>query len=96
VATKLLNVRLDPEDVRRVAALRRKGVEVSALVRIAIRDEYRRLCGNGRKRNARQILQEIFELYPEPADRTPADCNIHDRHAFAESVANHLRRRGRA
>jgi hypothetical protein len=52
----LLNVRLDEEDARTAAALRRAGVPISTIVRDAIRTEYaKRIARPKALRRASQI-----------------------------------------
>jgi hypothetical protein len=89
---KLINVRLDADDARKAAALRKEGVEISSLVREAIRAEYdrrRKPKRNGRK--ASEIIQEIIARHPTPPGTPPRDYNVHDRHEARAAILRKLR-----
>src|SRR5258707_9662519 len=92
---KLLNVRLNEEDARIAAQLRRAGVEISSLVREAIRSEYERRRKHKRDgRTASQIIEEIFAKYPDPPDVPVRDYDVHDaKQARAAIVAKLMKRR---
>lgn len=65
----LLNVRLNPEDARMAAELRRAGVPISGLVREAIRREYDRRLGPDRRPTRPSLLvAEILASLPDPGD----------------------------
>lgn len=88
---KLLNVRLDAEDSSKVQALRRQGVQISELVRCAIRSEYERRRRALRPADVESMLQEIYAAHPVPADLPPRGFDVHDRRAFREAMARHVR-----
>lgn len=90
-AVKLINVRLDAGDASKARFLRGEGVEISRIVRNAIREEYERRHVKKRRRTAKQILEAIYAAHPEPADAPPPVANIHDRRAFRDAVARRLR-----
>ncbi|HEY7116782.1 MAG TPA: hypothetical protein VH475_09360 [Tepidisphaeraceae bacterium] len=76
---KLINVRLDAQDARKADALRKQGVEISSIVREAIRAEYERRRQHRRDgRTAAEMLSEIYAKYPDPPDVTPRDYDVHD------------------
>ena len=85
----LLNVRLGPEEERVVKGLRRAKVNVSALVRKAIRDSAPKA---GRKKSLGEVFDGILEEIPvdeaAPSRRPPLD----DRHAMSKYIENRLRR----
>ena len=64
---KLLNVRLGPDDSRIVAKLRKEGVQISRIVREAIRSAYTaRQTVGGKRRRPSDIMAEIYAEYPDP------------------------------
>jgi hypothetical protein len=89
---KLINVKLNPEDARKAAALRKDGVLISTLVREAIRAEYdRRRPPKRDKRKPSEIVEEIIARYPTPPGTPPRDYNVHDRHEAREAILRKLR-----
>ena len=65
----LLNVRLSADDARRAAELREEGIQISDVVREAIRAEYlRRRPGKPGNRRPSLIVKEILEALPDTAD----------------------------
>lgn len=91
---RLLNVRLSPEDARRVAALRRAGVAISQLVRDAIRAEHgRRAGGRGRRETASDVMRRIYAEHPDPPGLTRRSYDLRDRQAVRRELARRLRRR---
>ena len=89
----LLNVRLTKADEAAVRILKRSRVQISAVVRAALRQE-------AEKRRPRSpaftaaLLEEIFEQYPEPDRATARGFDVHDRRAFAEAFRRHQRANG--
>ena len=74
----LLNVRLSKADEEAVRVLKRSRVEVSAVVRAALRAE----AEKHRPRTAAftsGLLAEIFERYPEPTGAEERPFDVHDR-----------------
>ena len=90
---KLLNVRLGPEDASMVKALRVQGVELSKLVRAAIRAEYDRRIARPRPKDVEKRLAEIHAAHPPPADLPPRRVDPHDRRAVRKVIADRLRRK---
>ena len=89
---KLINVRLEADDVAKVRALKESGVELSAIVRHAVRSEYSRRLASRSRADVAQTLREIYATHPaEPIARRTFD--VHDRHAFAAAMRRHLKRR---
>lgn len=90
----LLNVRLSPDDARRAAELRKAGIQISDVVREAIRAEYlrRRSAKPGRRRPS-LLVKEILEALPDPADMPSPSVDSADRHAVRLHIAAKLRGR---
>lgn len=78
----VLNVRLSADDERVVRGLRRAGVNVSALVRRAIREAK---PPKARKKAPRpsEVLQEIFARYPVPPESRRGQPRLDDRKAMS-------------
>lgn len=89
----LINVRLDEEDARRAKALRGVGVQLSALVRDAIRAEYERRIGRARSGKPSELLAEILAALPDPVDLPARRVDASDRAAVRRHVAAKLKRK---
>ncbi len=74
-----------------VAELREEGVEMSSLVRDAIRTEYGRRRRKLRPEDVDALLAEIYARHPEPPGGAPPTVDILDRRAFREHVARRIR-----
>jgi len=93
---KRVNVRLSEEDAKIAAQLRRDGVEISNLVRRALRTEYaRRKKEKIDRRPASEIIVEILARHPTPPDEPKRDYDVHDRRQAREAILRKLKR-GRA
>ena len=88
--TKLLNVRLGAEDQAMAAELRAAGIEMSELVRDAIRTEY----GRRRRLRARDVdplLAEIYARYPDPSGPQRERPDSLDRRGVRVAIQRRLR-----
>jgi hypothetical protein len=92
----LLNVRLDAEDSRRADDLKRAGVQLSTLVRQAIRSEHqRRIGGRHARRRAAQVMAEIYAASPDPPGLSKRSYDVHDSEQARRAIRKKLRvRRG--
>jgi hypothetical protein len=91
---RLLNVRLSADDARRVTELRRDGIEISQLVREAIRAEHEhRLRKRAVSRNAAAVMARIYADHPDTATVQPRGYNLRDRRAVRRAIAERLRKR---
>ena len=87
----LLNVRLSPDDARRAAELREDGVQISDVVREAIRAEYlRRRPERAGNRRPSLIVKEILSALPDPVDMPRPAVDPADRHAVRRHIAAKL------
>ena len=90
----LINVRLSPDDARRAAALRKAGIQISDVVREAIRAEYLRTRSvQAGKRRPSLIMKEILASLPDPEDMPARSVDPTDRHAVRRHIAATLRDR---
>jgi len=92
MGSRLVNVRLDAERLRKTQRLRERGVALSDVVREAIDERYSKLRSES-PRDAKTIIRRIFEQYPDPPDVPPRDYDVHDRHAARRAILRKLRRR---
>jgi hypothetical protein len=90
MGSRLVNVRLDSERLRKAQTLRRRGVALSDVVREAIDKRFSELRSTSRV-DAKAIVRRIFEQYPDSSDVRPRDYNVHDRHAARMAVLRKLR-----
>ena len=92
---KLVNVRLSDEDAAKVADLRRQGVQLSEVVREAVRARHLALRPALTAKDVRPLLEEIFARHPLDArDERPA-VDTTDRRAVKALVRRKLRRSAR-
>jgi hypothetical protein len=92
MSTKLINVRLAAEDASKAEALRAQGIEISNVVREAIRAEYARRVGQRRTvKNVRRTLQEIYQRHPVPEDLPSVDTT--NRAAAHDWILQQLKRK---
>ncbi|HET8542052.1 MAG TPA: ribbon-helix-helix protein, CopG family [Anaeromyxobacter sp.] len=88
----LVNVKLQPEDVERVRALRESGVSLSGIVRAAIRAEYDRRVRPSATRRPSQVVAALLASIPAgPRARTGPPAS--DRRAVRAYVVAKLKRR---
>ena len=90
MASRLLNVRLSPEDERLAKALRERGVSLSEIVRRALRAAAESL--QGAPVNPAEFEAEMLRLYPTPKDAVRDRPDTLDRRAVREHVRAKLRR----
>jgi len=97
MSSKLINVRLASADASKAAALMADGVELSNLMREAIREEYERRSARRRKgTDIRQVLHELDERYPLPKNLPPREVDTRDRIAVSNYIAERIQRKQKA
>jgi len=98
MSSRLVNVRLDEERLRKAKALRQKGIALSDLIRTAIDERYEQALSSRRPRDVRAILARLDAEYPITAkDLRPLRYDVHDRRQAAAAIRKRLdRRRGRS
>lgn len=91
---KLVNVRLDADDARRAADLRASGVQLSQIVREAIR------AAHGQRANRRAaslrpsaIVAAIYAEVPDPPGLPRPRYDLRDRHSVRRAIGARMRRR---
>lgn len=84
----LLTVRLGPEEERAVQALRKSSVNVSELVRRALREA----AGSGDV-DPSSLMRQILADLPDVPARATARPALDDRHAVQLAIRKRLRRR---
>jgi hypothetical protein len=97
MSSRLVNVRLDEERVRKAKALREKGISLSDVIRTAIDERYERALSTRGPRDVRAILERLDAEYPITAKDLPSlKYDVHDRRQVAAVIRRGLdRRRGR-
>lgn len=91
---RLVNVRLDPDRVRKARALRKRGIALSDVVREAIDERYGHLQTTPRS-DVTAIVRRIFDEHPDPVDLPERDYDVHDRRASRRAIVRTLTRRTR-
>ncbi len=92
MTSRLVNVRLDEERLRKAQTLRESGVALSDLVREAIDERFEELAGSGTARDLTSVMERIFEQYPDPPDLPPREYNVYDRDEARRAITGKLRR----
>ena len=97
MSSRLVNVRLDEERLRKAKALREKGISLSDLFRTAIDEGYQKALSTREPRDVRAIFARLDAEYPITAkDLPPRKYDVHDRRKAAAAIRKHLDRgRGR-
>jgi hypothetical protein len=88
--SRLINVRLDSEHLRKARMLREHGVRLSDVVREAIDERYLQLR-SAPGDDAKTLIRRIFEQYPDPAGLSPRGYDVHDRAAARRAILRKLR-----
>ncbi|MQA31879.1 MAG: hypothetical protein GEU82_18925 [Luteitalea sp.] len=91
MSSRLVNVRLDEERVRKAQRLRESGVALSDVVREAIDERFATLRRSESQPDVRTIVRGIFQQYPDPPDLPPRDYDVHDRRAARVAIRRKLR-----
>jgi hypothetical protein len=90
MSSRLVNVRLDAERLRKAQTLRERGVALSDVVREAIDERFLALRSESQP-DVHAILQRMFEQYPDPPDLPARDYDVHDRRAARRAILGTLR-----
>ena len=90
---KLLNVKLEDSDITKVTALRSGGVNISDLVRRAIRGEYERRNGKRRPGDIEKLLASIYAAHPIPAGVRRPKVDLRDRRSVRRAIVARIGRK---
>jgi hypothetical protein len=89
VKSRLVNVRLDAERLRKARALRKRGVTLSDVVREAIDERYGR-DESASHTDTQTLIRRLFEHHPDPPDLPARGYDVHDRVAARRAIARRL------
>jgi hypothetical protein len=89
VSSRLVNVRLDDERLRKVQRLRARGIALSDVVREAIDERFLRLQSKSQP-DVPALVRRIFEQYPDPSELPARDDDIHDPRVLRDVVRRRL------
>jgi hypothetical protein len=90
MSSRLVNVRLDADRLRKAQTLRARGMALSDVVREAIDERFAALRSESSP-DVRTIVRRIFEQYPDPPDLLPRDYDVYDRRAARVAIRRKLR-----
>jgi hypothetical protein len=98
MGSRLVNVRLDEERLRKAKALREKGISLSDLVRAAIDERYERDRSSRGPRDVPAIFERLDAEYPITVKALrPSKYDVHDRRQAAAAIRKRLvRKRAKA
>lgn len=95
MSSRLVNVRLDEERLRKARLLREQGLALSDVVREAIDERFEQLNRPREGRNIGELIESIFERHPDPAGLPARSYPLHDRESARGAILEKLRRRSR-
>jgi len=94
MSSRLVNVRLDEERVRKAKELREKGIALSDLVRTAIDERYEKLSASRKPLDVDAIMADLDAKYPlDKKDFPPQSYNIHDRKQLSAMIRKRLKQK---
>jgi hypothetical protein len=88
----LLNVRLGPEDARMAAALRKNGVQISRVVRDALRAAYQRQAAHAQRGRPSDVMASIYREAPDAPGQPREKRDLGDRRTIRRVIRKRLRR----
>ena len=91
MASRLVNVRLDADRLRKAQALRARGMSLSDVVREAIDERFAALRRPESPLDVRTMIRRIFERYPDPPGLPSRDYDIYDRRPARVAILRKLR-----
>ncbi len=90
--SRLVNVRLDADRLRKARALRKRGVALSDVVREAIDERYGQEQSSSQSDAKAMMIRRLFEQHPDPPDLPARDYDVHDRAAARRAIVGGLTR----
>ena len=91
MTSRLVNVRLDADRLRKAQTLRARGMALSDVVREAIDERFAALRRTESRLDVRAIIRRIFEQYPDPPGLPSRDYDFYDRRAARAAILRKLR-----
>lgn len=95
MVSRLVNVRLDEEHLRKVRELRERGVALADVVRDAINDRYSELSRSLEPGDVRAAVNAVFERFPDEPGLPARGYDVHDRRQARGAIRGRLQRRRR-
>jgi len=92
MASRLVNVRLDADRLRKARRLRARGITLSDVVREAIDREYAAVESASAPVDVQALARRIFEDHPDPSDLPPREYDVHDGGAARGAIRRRLGR----
>lgn len=92
MSSRLINVRLDRERLRKVRKLKESGIALSDVVREAIDQRFEALRDIKEPRDVEAIVTRLFQQYPDPPGLPPRGYDLADRKAARAAIARKLAR----
>jgi hypothetical protein len=92
MSSRLINVRLDADRLRKALSLRKSGIALSDVVREAIDERYEKLRTTSSK-DVGGLVRRLFDEHPDPPDLPPRDYDVHDRKSARTAIVYRIRRR---
>ena len=93
MGSRLVNVRIDEARLRKIQALRRKGIAISDVVRTAIDERYRQAFRSRGPRDVRALLERLDAEFPiDERELPPRRYDVHDRRQAAAAIRKRLSR----
>ena len=93
--SRLVNVRLDSDRVRKVRRLRREGLALSDVMREAIDARYEEVTRRAKARDRRAVMTQILVEHPDPLDLPSRTYSVHNRRDARRAILGRLGRRAR-
>lgn len=87
--SRLVNVRLDADRLRKARTLRKRGVALSDVVREAIDERYGQEQSSPHT-DAKALIRRLFEEYPDPPDLPPRGYDVHNRAAARRAILGRM------
>jgi hypothetical protein len=90
MGSRLVNVRLDEELLRKAQLLREEGLTLSDVVREAIDQRFEQLKQRRRAQDVKDVIQRIFDQYPDLANIPPRGYDLKNRKAARTAIVSKL------
>jgi hypothetical protein len=93
MTSRLINVRLDQERLRKARKLKESGIALSDVVREAIDQRFEALRELKKPRDVEAILTRLLQQYPDPPGLPPRRYDVADRKAARAAIVRKLARK---